>query len=354
MPPPVKESNLDEDGTAEEDDEELASIEANRERAQAVEWRLSQLELEQKRIDEELAENESTIGSLVRNRLSADATLAIDRNKLELLGKDMIMIIRLMTSIVQQLTLIESKTKKVQPASKNALSGVLPNVATTTNHLTIETKKSADSSGTLNNDANDVVNSFTGVVHCSEAKTATSLAAVAATAVDVDLCQEKCMRLLEQLEEAKRLRDNIETRRTMLEQRLARKCAAKNSSDQTATATTPTTVATNQSSMLLISDAGSPLASAANGPDGYPTHASARRRRGKLTTTGTAPFPDDIDLTTLIRYYLTKKEHLMVQQEVGKLLHAELHTRIEANAVVAVGRRPSEQANMCATGQPLN
>ncbi|KAH9394450.1 hypothetical protein TYRP_004502 [Tyrophagus putrescentiae] len=114
MPPPVKESNLDDDIAAEEDDEELASIEANRVRTQAVKWRLSQLELEQRRIEKELAENESSIGSLVRSRLSADATLAIDQNKLELLGKDMIMIIRLMTSIVQQLMLIESESKLEQ------------------------------------------------------------------------------------------------------------------------------------------------------------------------------------------------------------------------------------------------
>lgn len=355
MPPPVKESNLDDDIAAEEDDEELASIEANRVRTQAVKWRLSQLELEQRRIEKELAENESSIGSLVRSRLSADATLAIDQNKLELLGKDMIMIIRLMTSIVQQLMLIESesKVKKVQPAGKSALSSVSSTVATTLNHSVIETKKSSDSNGTLNSDANDVVNSYSGGVHCSEAKTASSATAAAATTtVDADLCQEKRMRLLGQLEEAKRLRDNIETRRTMLEQRLARKCAARNSSDQTAT--TPTTAATNQSSMLLISDAGSLLASsAANGPDIYRALTSGRRK-SQLTAPTTVLLRDDIDLTTLIRCYLTRKEHLLVQQEVGKLLHAELHTRIEANAVVAVRRRPSEQANMCAIAPPLN
>lgn len=331
----MKESNLDEDDTAEEeDDEELASIEANRERAQAVDWRLSQLQLEQRRIDEEFEENEITMGALVRNRLSADDTLAIDRNKLELLVKDMIMIIRLMTSILQQLMLIESesKAKKVQIAGKSAFSGVSPTVATTTNHSVIETKKSADSNGTLNSHANDVVNSYGAGVHCSEATTA------ATTTVDVDLCDEKRMRLLGQLEEAKRLRDNIETRRTMLEQRLARKCAARNSSDQTKRTRR---TATNQASML-ISNAGLPLSSLPNdADDGY--RAVVSGGRSSLTVSTTALSRDDIDLTTLIRYYLSRKEHLMVQQEVGKLMHAELHTRIaQPNAVLPVGRRPSE------------
>lgn len=337
MPPLVKESNLDE--AEEEDDEELASIEANRQRAQAVDWCMSQLQLEQRRIDEEFEENEMTVGALVRNRLSADDTLAIDGNKLELLVKDMIMIIRLMTSIVQQLTLIETEWngKKVQLAGTSAFSGVSPTIATTTNHSVIETKKSADSNGTLNSHANDVVNSYGLGVYCSEATT---------TTVDVDLCNEKRMRLLGQLEEAKRLRDNIETRRTMLEQRLARKCAARNSSDLT---TKTTTTATNHSSMLLISDAALPLASLTNGADGYQAVASGGR--SKLTT---ALSRQDIDLTTLIRYYLSRKEHLMVQQEVGKLMHAELHTRIAHTNAVLVARRPSEQANVCPTTQPLN
>lgn len=347
MPPSVKESNLDEDETAEED-EELASIEANRERAQAIDWRLSQLKLEQQRIDEEFEENEITIGALVRNRLSADDTLAIDRNKLELLVKDMIMIIRLMTSIVQQLTLIETelKAKKVQFVGQSAFSGVSPTVAATTpNHSVIETKKSTDSNGTLNSHANDVVNSYGASVHCSEA-------ASASTTADVDLCNEKRMRLLGQLEEAKRLRDNIETRRTMLEERLARKCAARNSSDLAKR----TTTTTNHSSMLLISDTGSSLPSLPNGPDDYRV-AVATGGRSKLPAASGKSFScDDIDLTTLIRYYLSRKEHLMVQQEVGKLMHAELHKRIaHTNTALLVKRRPSEQTNMCAAStQPLN
>lgn len=372
--PPVKESlTLGEDyDSLEDQDEELASIEANRERQEADGWRVSQLEAERCRLELEGQRNEEIIGQLVRSRLTGD--LALDGNKLELLCKDMIMIIRLMVSIVQQLTSISISTprpKGLQPGEKGARkvasqlspslspSPLSPSSFSLVSSTTvaarvpavasvIKTKAHSDSNGTVPTDANDVANnapdgSEAAVGHCSDAASTTSKG-------PVDVRQEeKRIRLWDQLEEARRLRDNIETRRTMLQERLTRKCAARNSSP----GTTTTTTTTNQSSMLLrllmITGAKGEqgnVANIANGTpngalDGYLASQLATDRTAADTTSRTtasaAASIGDIDLSTLIRCYLTQKEHLLVQSEVARLLLSEANSRIETPGSTVVG-----------------
>ncbi|KAJ6217996.1 hypothetical protein RDWZM_009153 [Blomia tropicalis] len=305
-PPPVKESNLDSDLPEEEEEdndeeEELISIEQNRERQQHLQWRLTNLCCEQKRIALELERNEQIVGQLVDARLSTlEPNSLVDQSKLKLLCNDMVTIVRLMVSIVQQLA--RHERLKVSGIKKRAAA--VP-----------------DCNGTLENDnnnffpngnidvPNDVVTNLDTVSHCypqiksnekstnkeeeeqvEEQKEAT---------VEIGQnWQQKLTRLWSQLDEAKRLRDNIETRRTMFEQRISRKYPDIEKKAKV----NRLNLFSNDSYLLNESD---PFAST-----------------GLILS-------DDIDLTSLIRYYLNNKEDLLVQQEVGQLLYHDLKARID-------------------------
>ena len=174
-----------------------------------------------------------------------------------------------------------------------------------------------DSAGTSSH-ANDVANRIRdgegSTVHCygnGDGGDGLQVAATAAAAAaEFD---SKRRRLLGQLDEAKRLRDNIETRRTMLQERLARKCRTSNSNAKNSSGQQTATMATNN---LQHSSMVAAYLSSSNG--------------GALT--GALLLSDDIDASTLIAHYLTAKEHLLVQAEVGKLLLAE-NRALDANAV---------------------
>lgn len=372
QPPPVNESDLDEDvfnendnkrerkkrrrkGEGEEkeeealmDDPELVSIEQNRERQLALEWQLSQVIAEQSRLQIEMERNESIVGAMVQARLAAITRVttinAADRRKLELLINDMIMIIRLMASIVQQLARnkIQQQQRQHEQKSKVLFSTTTKKKTKENINRTLICCRSNNDKNIINGcmttttNANGIINNHDGdgdeavstantanhhhhhyhhnnhEIHCSADTVGdvedleTLVSAVAAKVVEdeneilvkeakvEEQQQQKRLRLLAQLEEAKQLRNNIETRRTMLEQRLTRKC-----NDAVASSVRNGNITDNSNGQVY-------------------------------TTTINGLFLwDNIDLTTLICYYLDAKEHLLVQQEVGKLLHEDLKWRIE-------------------------
>lgn len=241
----------------EDEEEELVNIEQNHiDKIKFAHW-ITVLTAFCQSFEERSILNEQ-IGELIRDRLSrldnnnnngTDKTVSqqgMERNKLDLFCQDMIKIIQLIINIVRQLCADE----------RAATALVLANGPTST----VQPSQQCD-----NHDDKSISHQDLANKHCNSI--------------------DKKHRLLTQLSEAIKLRDNIDTRKRMLMARLQRKYYG-----------TVFTIDNNLSTLL-----------------------------GQLVCEGGLHSPPL--LTELVHLYLTNKESLMVQQQVTQLLCEELGFR---------------------------
>lgn len=113
------ETNLDE--LEEEVEEELVKIEQNRKQSQQQQTRQTILKIEQDKVESETFSNGKIYSILSEQLLLLDDS-GHERNKLDLLCQDMLRIIQLLISIIQQLSQSESDNEEKQKRLSNKLT----------------------------------------------------------------------------------------------------------------------------------------------------------------------------------------------------------------------------------------